>query len=142
MIETFEKWTAPLGEAEQVMANFVSQWFLSRPKGAKYAIRNEDISAALSQHGLSDNGKPGVHAARIRKIINHIRIHGRVPGLVATGTGYFVASTALESEKYLNSLKQRVDAITRIYEAMRSQHDQLFPEIVAPRKVSASEGLF
>ena len=44
-----------------------------------------------------------VDGPRIRKIINHIRLNGLVPGLMATSEGYYIATTPEELDEYMKA---------------------------------------
>jgi hypothetical protein len=122
-ITNFEFETAPLNEEEEKMAILMEQAFNSRPAGKDYAIKNVDIADALSTRGFKTPSE-----ARVRKIINHLRIHNRVPCLAATSNGYFVAATPEESASFLKSLKERRDAIDHVLQEMAKQHRAKFPK--------------
>ena len=123
MVTNFEFETAPLNEEEEKMAILMEEAFNSRKPGKEFAIRNVDIADALSTRGFKAPSEP-----RVRKIINHLRIHNKVPCLAATSSGYFVAETAEESASFIKSLKERRDAIDHVLQEMAKQHRKKFPK--------------
>lgn len=48
---------------------------------------------------------------RLRKVIHELRTSGEVPGLIATGGGYLVATSEAQLIRYEETLKGREDAI-------------------------------
>jgi len=123
MITNFSFETSPLNEEEEKMATLMEEAFLSRPVGKKYAIKNADIAEALSTKGFKVPSE-----ARVRKIINNLRINNRVPCLVANSNGYFVAEVPEESISFLKSLKERINAIDYVLQQMAKQHRAKFPK--------------
>ena len=63
--------------------------------------------------------------ARVRKIINHIRINSLVEGLIATGKGYYVAQNENEMKTYIASVKSREEAIQAMRMAMEEQLERM-----------------
>jgi hypothetical protein len=105
MLSGFSVETKPLSEQEKELLPHVVKG-LSHFIGSANAISNKEISEKIyKKHGvkLSD--------ARIRKIINHIRVHGLLPGLVANGCGYYITHNIVELKKYDQSLEGRESAI-------------------------------
>lgn len=115
MLDGFEKETAPLTEYEETTLLPVMVRCLSLKRGAKNAVKNGFICSRLKDAGYS------VNEARIRKLINHIRVHGLVPRLIATGAGYYVSDDQEELERYIASLRGRENAIRSVREAILSQ---------------------
>ena len=115
MIETFEEYTKPLNEYERdtLLPKMI--------KGLKHHIGiDQMITNAKMRRGLANQGID-VGDARIRKLISHIRIHGLVERLVATGRGYYVTNSVEELERYIQSLRKRVAAIQAIIKALVEQ---------------------
>ena len=131
MIKNFEHETHPLTDYEMgVLLPLLVRGLITK-KGSASAVTNKHIVACLKPtYKISD--------ARVRKIINHIRTHDLVPGLIATSEGYFMAETETELLEYEESLKGREDAIREVrlsiarqrrilYEAARNgQNNELF----------------
>jgi len=114
MINGFEKETQPLTpyEKETLLPILISG--LRVKTGKNNAVTNKQIVAALKhQHKITD--------ARVRKLINHIRVNDLVPALIATSDGYYIAETEKELAEYVNSLKGREDAIRSVRESMERQ---------------------
>lgn len=64
-------------------------------------------------------------SARVRKCINYIRIMNLVTGVVATSKGYWKAETIEEVEDCIESLTQRIKAITGVRDALISQKKEV-----------------
>ena len=115
MILGFEEITADLTEQEITLA----LWIASRIKnniGAQKAASNGKIAGAIKKEFNAT-----ISSARIRKMINYIRMHGLVPNLVASSKGYYVSRSAEENRKYVYSLRQRGHAIMALAQALEDQ---------------------
>ena len=88
--------------------------------GAAHAVTNREIVAGLRSWRIAI-GEP-----RVRKIINHIRTTGMIPRLIATSSGYYVAETRQEVIDYIDSLKNRENAIKAVRTAIESQLQSIF----------------
>lgn len=119
MITGFDKETAPLSDYEETVLLPMMVRSLAVKRGKESAVTNTYICSRLKSKGYEVNG------ARIRKLINHIRINGLVPRLIATSDGYYVATSNGEMESYIASLKGREEAIRAVREAMERQTNQL-----------------
>ena len=126
MLETFEQQTKPLDEYESGTLLPIMVKCLSRHVGKSAVITNTKMRERLSLFGYDVGG------ARIRKLINHIRLHGLVECLIATGRGYYVTRSVAELEKYIKSLRGRVEAIQAIIEALLKQLEKLKQKQQAP----------
>lgn len=115
MIHGFSEQTKPLTPYESdVILPLIIQGLHSKV-GKDKAITNQHICSVLKKQGYKlDN-------ARLRKIINHIRVKGMVIGLVATSEGYYIAENKKELEVYLESLKGREDAIRTVRQSLEKQ---------------------
>lgn len=122
MIKNFEVETAPLTDYEEdvLLPLFINS--LNRKIGKRNSITNVEIVAALKKQSYKIDG------ARVRKIINHIRIKGLVNGLIATSDGYYVATTERELAEYEQSLKGREDAIRAVRLSIAQQRKQMFQQ--------------
>lgn len=119
MITNFEEHTAPLTHHEIVLMHRVVDLLRSKArKGAE--ICNQEISDSFAPPGQS------LGSARIRKIINHIRLTGLVPRLLANSKGYYISNDAREVDDYIASLHQRAGAILAVEEAIQKQKIKLF----------------
>ena len=83
--------------------------------GKDRAIKNSEICAKMRLAGYRINN------ARLRKVINHIRVNALLPGVVATSDGYYIATTKQEMADYIASLESRENAIHQVSVALRKQ---------------------
>ena len=76
--------------------------------GSDKAITNKEMREGLSKldHKVSD--------ARIRKLINYIRIHRLVVNLVSSSKGYYRTNDPAEIRHYVESLMQRASSIEEV----------------------------
>ena len=116
MIDCFEKETAPLTEYEEQTLLPIMVKCLNRHKGKEQAISNRRMMEGLESSGYVVGG-----SARIRKLINHIRINGLVDCLMASNSGYYITEDPWEMQRYIESLQGREDAICAVKEAMQEQ---------------------
>jgi len=109
MIKGFETITADLSNDELQMVQSIIKG-LKGKQGKDNAITGAKICDAM-----------GLHGARLRKLINHIRINNLLPCLCSTSNGYFVATNIEELENYIISLKQRIKAQVDVLNALEQQ---------------------
>jgi hypothetical protein len=119
MLSGFSIETKPLTELEQQLLPVVVRG-LSKKLGASNAVTNKAIC-----EGLLKTYKIDVSEARIRKLINHIRMHNLVPGLVANGCGYFISNNPDEVKNYIQSLYGREQAIKAVREKTQAYLNEL-----------------
>ena len=93
MIKGFSEETQPLTEYERKVILPIILEGLKTKIGKANAVTNKYIISRLR-----DSYK--IDAARLRKIINHIRTNDLLPGLIATSEGYFLATTESELLEY------------------------------------------
>ena len=60
------------------------------------------------------------NGARIRKVINHIRIKGLVQNLVANSKGYYIETDVQSIENYKQSLRDRIASIQAVLNSFES----------------------
>ncbi len=116
MIEGFENETADLTIYELTVVLPALSNGLRTKLGKQNAVTNKEIVA-----GLMKNRGIQVTEARVRKIINYIRNRGIIPCLIATSTGYYVATDKKEMVDYIDSLLGREEAIRVVRESMQAQ---------------------
>ena len=119
MLTGFDKETAPLSEYEERVLLPMMVRSLAVKRGRDAAVTGTHIVTVLKGKGYEING------ARVRKLVNHIRLNGLVPRLIATSEGYYVATDNGEMAGYIDSLKGREAAIRAVREAMERQMDKL-----------------
>ena len=122
MINTFEKETKPLTDWEMMHLLPAMVKELSQHVSRRSAIKSDYIAERML---LATGQKP--NGARIRKIVNHIRITGMIPCLVATSEGYYVAANAEEIADCVISLQQRAKQIDQVAQALHNQMLTRFP---------------
>lgn len=114
MIDGFEEYTHELTKKELALVDgFVSAF--KHKIGKSNAISNAEIRRRYKEQGII------IHESRVRKIINHLRISGLVPRLIATNNGYCVAETPKELADYVVSVGQRAREIRRLEIEMGKQ---------------------
>ena len=114
MIKFFEEETKPLNDKERELLPIMVKC-LNRHIGRGHAVTNRKMREGLANHGYN------VSDARVRKLINHIRMNGLVECLMATSIGYYVTEDAAEFEGYVESVQARVDSIQAMGDTMREQ---------------------
>ncbi len=127
MLTGFTNETAPLTDYERDILLPVVLEGLQTKQGKRNAVTNSYIISRL---------RPGyrIDAPRLRKIINHIRTHDMLPGLIATSDGYYLASSERELIDYEDSLKGREDAIRGVRLAIARQRRMLYEQANAPKQ--------
>ena len=116
MIQGFEKQTEELTDYERLTLIPVIVRGLSAKIGKSRAVTNKYIVCMLK-------GSYKVSDARIRKIINYIRIHDLIPCLVASNEGYYIAESNQELKDYESSLLGREAAIHEVRQAISRQRE-------------------
>jgi len=115
MIKGFEKETEVLNEYELNMLLPVLLRHLPEKIGPDKSVTSNKIIEGLKALGLKING------ARLRKLINHIRTHNLIPLLIASSKGYYISNDDNDTQRFVDSLKQREDAIRTVRLAMIEQ---------------------
>lgn len=115
MINGFTNETKPLSEYERDTLTPIIVRGLSMKIGKERAIKNSEICARLRMQGYR------IDNARLRKVINHIRVNALLPGVIATSEGYYIATTKTEMADYIASLESRESAIHEVSVALRKQ---------------------
>lgn len=121
MITTFETQTKPLTEYENDTLLPIMVKCLSKHIGKDKVITNAEMCAKMAIYGYK------IGETRVRKIINHIRNNGLVECLIATGKGYYVTESIQEMETYIESVKNREDAIRAMRLSMEEQLSKMKP---------------
>ena len=125
MIKGFSNETSPLNDYELRVLLPVILAGLKDKQGKRNAVTNGYIIGRLKQQGYR------IDAARLRKIINHIRTNDLIPGLIATSEGYFLAEDEQELMDYEDSLRGREEAIKAVRLAIARQRRMLYTEAQA-----------
>lgn len=106
----FEEQTKPLTDWERNHLLPVMVNGLKTKVGQEKAITSSEIINALRREPYNYN----VNGARIRKVINHIRIKGLVQNLVATSKGYYIETDRQAIDNYKQSLRDRIASIEAV----------------------------
>lgn len=105
MINNFEDYTHELTEKEKEVLLLVSRG-LEKRFGKAQAITNKKMCIAIEKYNSIKITGP-----RMRKIINAIRMSGKIERLVASSKGYYIENDMGELSKYIESLHQRAESI-------------------------------
>jgi nucleoside-triphosphatase THEP1 len=108
MVQGFEEYTHQLTDYEEGVLLPLLVAGLKTKRGKINAITGKKIVETLKNKGYKITGP------RVRKLVNFIRLNGLVINLISSSKGYFIATEAQEIEDYINSLKQREEAIAAI----------------------------
>jgi hypothetical protein len=108
----FEEQTKPLTDWERNHLLPIMVHGLKTKVGQEKAITSSEIINALRRDPYNYKGK--VNGARVRKVINHIRIKGLVQNLVATSKGYYIEMDRAAIENYKQSLRDRIASIQAV----------------------------
>lgn len=100
----FDKETSPLSAKEMEMIPGMVVAF-SKRVGKDNAITSKEIIAKYKEQGIKLDG------ARLRKMINHIRINNLVPNLIGSNNGYWVENDKQLLKIYVEGLLSRANAI-------------------------------
>jgi hypothetical protein len=120
-INGFEDETSPLNQDEIKWLAVVGHVLKNRV-GEKNAITADEIATGLVKHFRPLYPKIKVGGARIRKIINHIRINRMITDLVATSKGYYREPDPKKLLLYVTSLRQRAEAINAVADSYNLVH--------------------
>ena len=115
MINGFNDQTKELNEYERNTLLPIIISGLQRKVGIENAITSKEIESKLRLKGHE------VRGARLRKIINFIRINGLIDCLMASSKGYWIEDDKDIILKYINSLEQRAESIRYVAECLKTQ---------------------
>ena len=121
MIKGFSNETSPLNDYELRVLLPVILEGLKNKQGKRNAVTNTYIIGRLKPDFKID-------AARLRKVINHIRTNDLLPGLVATSEGYYLATSEQDLMDYEDSLRGREEAIKAVRLAIARQRRMLYED--------------
>lgn len=123
MIQGFQEQTEPLTEYEEqtLLPQLVRG--LQLKVGKAMSVTNKAIIEGMNRNlGLK------MTDARVRKLINHIRIHDLVPCLIATSQGYYIAESEQELRDYEESLLGREAAIRSVRLSIQRQRQRRYSQ--------------
>lgn len=117
----FEQETSKLSEYEMDELMPVMVKCLQNKVGKENAVTNCYMVEKMQEYGYK------ISEARVRKIINYIRIHGLIDRLMASSKGYYITEDKNEMWDYVQSLIGREEAIHEVRLAMESQLEKMTP---------------
>jgi len=109
MIKNFENITYELNADELEIVPLIVKG-ISMRKGKNSAVSGTLICEKMNLHG-----------ARLRKIINYIRVNNLIYGLCSCSKGYYTATNINELEDCIISLRQRISSQVKVLNAMEGQ---------------------
>lgn len=118
MIRGFENILSPVNDTDKRVLVPALADLLRWRVGRNLAITNTELRKQLSARGYT------VGDAKLRAIINYIRINGVVERLVASSAGYYIAVSGAELADYCDSLREREAAIRAVRQALEGQNTQ------------------
>lgn len=118
-LKGFETETAALSEYEEKTLLPIVVKGLATKHGKENAVKNAYICQRLKAAGYD------ITESRLRKLVNHIRIKGLIPCLIATSAGYYITRDVQEMDDYIELLYGRENAIRAVREAMMDQRMEM-----------------
>lgn len=118
MIQGFEKQTHELNEYELNIVVPAMVKSFQNHIGDKNSITSSKAIKAMKGKGYKIEGP------RFRKCVNYIRVNGLVSLLLASSKGYYVATSRSSAERFIESLEQRINAITTVRDSLEYQLKQ------------------
>lgn len=123
MIQGFTEQTEPLTEYEEATLLPPLIRGLQTKVGKEHSVTNKSIIEGMNRNlGLK------MTDARVRKLINHIRVHDLVPCLIATSQGYYIAESEAELREYEESLLGRESAIRQVRLSIQRQRQRKYSQ--------------
>lgn len=117
MITGFEQYTDALSDYEADVLLPLIVKGMETKQGQETAVTNQVAVKKLRAAGYDVTGP------RFRKLLHVIRVSGMVEGIIATSKGYYLAQTPAEWEAYLTSLRERIEHIQSLHDALADQYD-------------------
>lgn len=121
-LKGFEEITDDLSDYERYTLVDVFVRGFQKKIGKERAVTNRQIVKSLK-------GKYKISDTRVRKIVNYIRTHNLLPGLIATSKGYYISQDITELKDYIQSLMGRENEIRRVRKSMVDYLKQIHPQI-------------
>ena len=104
-MKNFEEITHEITDEEKQIAEDLCQ-ILKKKTGKNNALTNKDLRLHLE---VSFNKH--VTGPRLRKVIQFIRLNGLLNGLIATSSGYWITEDPEELNSWIESMKERENAV-------------------------------
>ncbi len=110
-MKEFEEITSPLTIEERNAVPILINRFKGLPGKKNLVSARKIIEGLKANRGITLTG------ARLRKVINYIRINHKLVGLVANSKGYYLTTNPDELNSWIISLREREAAIKAVREA-------------------------
>lgn len=127
MVTGFEEITSDLNADEEKILELIVSGFAGK-RGVKRAMTNKEICDKINNwipiNTWGIDRTFVLREARVRAIIHQIRITNRIPLLLSSSSGYFIAAAKSEVKNTLNSLDERIKSIQLIRDALAEQFDK------------------
>lgn len=104
MVENFEEYTKPMSEDDFKLMEVVKRGLLPRRK--INPILSKEIMAAVNPRLAEYGVKSKLSEARLRKIVNHLRVHSLLC-VMGNTKGYYVSDDPEEIASNIRSLHDR-----------------------------------
>lgn len=117
MIENFEEITEPINVDDLKFLPVLIRG-LER-HGKEDPIKGREIVAAMNRQKLKYNFNAQFSEARLRKLVNHIRVNGLL-AVIATSNGYFVSNESETLRSQIRSLRDRANGIHAAADGLES----------------------
>lgn len=116
MVNYFEQITNELSDYEKETIVPLIIRGLQKKIGKTNVITNAEMRTAIEhKYNIKITG------ARLRKVIQYIRLSGQIERLIATSKGYYISNDEEELENYVESLMQRAASISALAKQMNFQ---------------------
>lgn len=123
MLQGFEEITKDLNDFEINKVIHLIALGISTKIGKDKAISSSKICAAINNRKDLDGYK--LTPVKLRKIMQAIRLSGKIMYLCSNSKGYYVAASSNELDDCIESLEQRVSQQQRVIDSMIWQRQQL-----------------
>ena len=108
---------------EERQIPFIKKVILSHSKKGEW-VKSNEIIPLLRHRGLRTGG------GRFRSMINHIRINGIIPGLIAGNSGYFISNDPEQIKDYITTLFSREKEIKRVRQSLSKYYTKLITQTI------------
>jgi hypothetical protein len=114
MIDGFDDYTNALTPGERAWIPALVTGFQLYHIGQAFAVKGCKICSRLNERRQPADPRPDLTDARLRKIVNFMRVKGLVKNLVASSRGYYIEPDPGKRQIYVRSLKERAAAILAV----------------------------
>ena len=119
MVTNFENETHELTDQELNMVSTVKKILELHVGKNNPVISDKIMEDALHMYQINLGT-----GARVRKLINYIRVTGLIPNLAASSRGYWIETDLNELRKYVRSLRERASAIRTVADRVQAHIEE------------------